>query len=168
MATNSRCRTKSDHLPLLKVVRPHRQIGKGADICKCRATISPMLKGGNPKGYSESMATNKPCRNIGQPSTLAESSQTDIAKSEQVRPSAFLKMNRPHRLFGSSQIFIRHEKRPHRLADTPKPNRQSRQRGRHRKGDETKSPKSEVRHTETASENRHGVSARPTSAKPNP
>ena len=139
-----------------------------ADICKCTATTSPRQKGGNPKGYPESMATNKPCRNIGQPSTFAESSQTDIPKSAKVRPSAFLKMDRPHRLFGSSQIFIRQEKRPHRLADIPKPNRQSGQRGRHRKGDETKSPKSEVRHTETASENRHGVSARQTSAKPNP
>ena len=121
-----------------------------------------------PESLSRKYGNRKPFRNIGQPSTFAESSETDIPKSAKVRPSAFLKMNRPHRLFGSSQIFIRHEKRPHRLADIPKPNRQSGQRGRHRKGDETKSPKSEVRHTETASENRYGVSARPTSAKPNP
>ena len=46
-------------------VRPHPQIGKGSDICKCVATTSPRLKGGNPKAYPESMATNKPYSIIG-------------------------------------------------------------------------------------------------------
>ena len=78
-----------------------------------------------PESLSRKYGNRKPFRNIGQPSTFAESSETDIPKSAKVRPSAFLKMNRPHRLFGSSQIFIRHEKRPHRLADVPKPNRHS-------------------------------------------
>ena len=100
-----------------------------------------------PESLSRKYGNQKPFRNIGLPSTFAESSQTDIPKSAKVRPSAFLKMDRPHRLFGSSQIFIRQEKRPLRLADTPKPNRQSRQRGRHRKGDETKSPKIGSPHT---------------------
>ena len=65
MATNSRCRTKSDHLPLLKVVRPHRQIGKGADICKCMATTSAKQKESNPKAYPESMATDSLCKTSG-------------------------------------------------------------------------------------------------------
>ena len=100
--TNNLCRIKSNR---------HRQIGKGADICKCMATTSAILKGCNPKAYPESLSrkhgNQKPCRNIGRPSAFAESSQTDIPKSAKVRPSAFLKIYRPHRLFGSLQIFIR-------------------------------------------------------------
>lgn len=53
-----------------------------------------------PESLSRKYGNQKPFRNIGQPSTFAESSQTDIPKSAEVRPSAFLKMNRPHRLFG--------------------------------------------------------------------
>ena len=60
-----------------------------------------------PESLSRKHGNQKPCRNIGQPSTFAESSQTDIPKSAKVRPSAFLKMDRPHRLFGASKIFIR-------------------------------------------------------------
>lgn len=53
-----------------------------------------------PESLSRKYGNQKPFRNFGQPSTFAESSQTDIPKSAKVRPSAFLKMNRPHRLFG--------------------------------------------------------------------
>ena len=48
---------RGNHLGKSGGVRPHPQIGKGADICKRTATTSPRQKGGNPKGYSESMAT---------------------------------------------------------------------------------------------------------------
>ena len=56
---------RGNHLGKSGGVRPHPQIGKGADICKCVATTSPRLKGGNPKAYPESMATNKPYSIIG-------------------------------------------------------------------------------------------------------
>ena len=56
---------RGNHLGKSGGVRPHPQIGKGADICKRTATTSPRMKGCNPKGYPESMATNKPYSIIG-------------------------------------------------------------------------------------------------------